>query len=176
MIAVDTNILVNAHRAESVFFRAALACMERLANEAEAWAIPWPCIHEFVSVVTKRGPLRIPSDLHQALEQIDAWMESTNLLLLEETNRHWLVLRETLHAADAHGGRVYDGRIAAICLEHGVTEIWTADRDFSRFAGLATYNPLLDDRVHDVSPRYGVAVRARAAGRRRALAARELRE
>lgn len=33
-------------------------------------------------------------------------------------------------------------RVAALCLAHGVRELWTADRDFSRFPALATANPL----------------------------------
>ena len=37
---------------------------------------------------------------------------------------------------------IHDARIAAICLHNGVTELWTADRDFSRFKPLKTVNPL----------------------------------
>jgi hypothetical protein len=29
-----------------------------------------------------------------------------------------------------------------LCKVHGVTELWTADRDFSRFPGLRKRNPL----------------------------------
>lgn len=43
----------------------------------------------------------------------------------------------------ATGAMVHDGRIAALCLHHGVSELWTADRDFSRFATLAVRNPLV---------------------------------
>jgi predicted nucleic acid-binding protein len=38
---------------------------------------------------------------------------------------------------------IHDARIAAICIQYGVSELWTADRDFSRFAGLKTRNPLI---------------------------------
>jgi predicted nucleic acid-binding protein len=41
------------------------------------------------------------------------------------------------------GPRIHDARIAALCIQHGVDEIWTADRDFSRFPGIKTRNPLL---------------------------------
>jgi uncharacterized protein len=37
---------------------------------------------------------------------------------------------------------VHDARIAALCAGHGVRELWTVDRDFSRFPGLTTRNPL----------------------------------
>jgi len=41
------------------------------------------------------------------------------------------------------GPQVHDARIAALCRDHGVHELWSADRDFSRFAGLAVVNPLV---------------------------------
>ncbi len=42
------------------------------------------------------------------------------------------------------GPMVHDARVAALCIAHGVTEFWTADRDFSRFPGLVARNPLHD--------------------------------
>jgi len=38
---------------------------------------------------------------------------------------------------------IHDARIAAICLENGVVELWSADRDLGRFAGLKVVNPLV---------------------------------
>ena len=42
MIAVDTNILVYAHREESPFFDLAAAKLAGLAEGKAQWAIPWP--------------------------------------------------------------------------------------------------------------------------------------
>jgi predicted nucleic acid-binding protein len=36
--------------------------------------------------------------------------------------------------------------VAALCRQHGVRALWSTDRDFSRFAGLAVVNPLVGDR------------------------------
>jgi predicted nucleic acid-binding protein len=41
------------------------------------------------------------------------------------------------------GPRIHDAHIAALCIQHSVDELWTADRDFSRFSALNTRNPLL---------------------------------
>jgi hypothetical protein len=49
-----------------------------------------------------------------------------------------------LEAGQVAGGRVHDARVAALCRLHGVRELWTADRDFSRFSGLALRNPLIE--------------------------------
>jgi predicted nucleic acid-binding protein len=78
-----------------------------------------------------------------ALDQIEAWFESSTLTLLIESDAHWPELRRLLVAGNISGPRVHDARIAALCLQHGVRELWTADRDFSRFPQLKTVNPLL---------------------------------
>ena len=52
MIAVDTNVLVYAHRRESTFHDRARQRIDELASSGSAWAIPWPCVHEFYAVVT----------------------------------------------------------------------------------------------------------------------------
>jgi hypothetical protein len=81
--------------------------------------------------------------MHQALEQIEAWLESPTLLLLGESGAHWSHLRQLIEKAKLSGPAVHDARIAALCKQHGVREIWTADRDFARFAGLRAINPLV---------------------------------
>ena len=81
MIAIDTNVLVYAHREDSPFHETAAACLASCAESRAPWAIPWPCVH--------------------------------------------------------------DARIAALCLQHGVRELWSADRDFGRFPALRVVNPLL---------------------------------
>ena len=50
-------------------------------------------------------------------------------------------------AADLVGGAIHDARVAAICLSHGITQLWSADRDFSRFPALKVVNPLIADKT-----------------------------
>ncbi len=143
MIAVDTNVLVYAHRADSEWNEAAHACIASLAAGPGHWAIPWPCLCEFVAIVTHPRVYDPPSTLEQAVDQVEAWLESPSLVLLAEHEAHWPVLKETLGAGRVVGPRVHDARIAALCLAHGVRELLTADRDFGRFRRLATRNPLV---------------------------------
>jgi predicted nucleic acid-binding protein len=77
------------------------------------------------------------------MDQVDAWLESPNLVLLSETANHWSELRDLVSKGRVAGQRIHDARIAAICLEHGIRELWSADRDFGRFANLRTVNPLV---------------------------------
>jgi len=142
LIAIDTNLLVYAHREDSPFHLAADTCVAQCAEARAAWAIPWPCLHEFFAIVTHPRIYDPPTPAARALEQIDAWLESPSLVLLTEGDRHWTVLRELVSRARIAGPAVHDARIAAVCLQHGVRELWSADRDFGRFAHLRVVNPL----------------------------------
>ncbi|MEN8151555.1 MAG: TA system VapC family ribonuclease toxin [Planctomycetota bacterium] len=143
MIAVDTNILVYAHRRDSACHAASRDAIRKLAEGKAAWAIPWPCVHEFLAVVTHPRIFSPPSTMDQAAEQVDAWLESPASVLLAEAPDHWAVLRRQLLAGAITGPRVHDGRIAAICVAHGVRELLSADRDFSRFPDLEVVNPIV---------------------------------
>ena len=143
MIAVDTNILVYAHREESPFHEPALACMIQLAEGRASWAIPWPCFHEFFAIVTHPRIYDPPSPLSVAVEQLDAWSVSPMLTLLAETPDYWTTLRSIITASQVSGPMIHDARIAALCIQNGITELLTADRDFNRFRELKTRNPLI---------------------------------
>lgn len=142
MIAVDTNLLVHAHREDSEWHDAAFARVAGLAEGNAAWAVPWPCVHEFLSIATHPRIYDPPTPLDAAISQVEAWRESPGLVLLGESGDYWRRLRELALAGRIAGPKVHDARIAALCLEHGVRELWTADRDFGRFPDLRR-NPLL---------------------------------
>ena len=143
MIAVDTNILVYAHREDSEWHQAAYKRLAELAEERAAWAIPWPCVHEFLAIVTHPKIFAPPTPLEQALDQVDAWLESPSVVLLAESSVHWDRLRSLLLAGRIAGPMVHDARIAALCLQHGVKQLWSTDRDFGRFLDLTVANPLV---------------------------------
>jgi hypothetical protein len=147
VIAVDTNILVYAHREDSPFHQPALDRIVSLAEAISVWAIPWPCLHEFFAIVTHPRIYAPPTPISKALNQIDVWIESPSLRLLGETNTHWRTLRRFLESGRVVGPHVHDARIAALCLQHGVQELWSADRDFSRFPDLRVVNPLVRHRT-----------------------------
>lgn len=142
MIAVDTNLLVYAHREDASLHEEAFGRLKDLAEGRSQWAIPWPCVHEFLAIVTHPRIFDPPSPLDAALEQAEAWLESPSLVLLGEAEGYWAGLRGLLENGRIAGPRVHDARIAALCLTHGVRELWSADRDFSRFPELRARNPL----------------------------------
>ncbi|HEX8304063.1 MAG TPA: TA system VapC family ribonuclease toxin [Jatrophihabitans sp.] len=138
MIAVDTNILVYAHRPDSPFHSQAAAAVRALAEGSTTWALPWPCLQEFYGVVTHPRIYPTPTPPAIALDQIAAWTESPTVRLLAESPLHLHTLSRLLSPAGLIGAAVHDAEIAAICLDHGVRALLTMDRDFSRFPALTT--------------------------------------
>ena len=143
MIAVDSNILIYAHRRDSPWHDRAAERVRELAQGRAAWALPWPCLHEFLAIVTHPRIYAPPSTMKQAADQVEAWLAAPTVTLIGEAEDHWPVLRSLLEASRAVGPRVHDARVAAVCLAHGVRELWTADRDFSGFPDLVVRNPLV---------------------------------
>jgi uncharacterized protein len=142
VIAVDTNLLVAFQRTEYPHHAATFDLLRGLAEGPAAWAIPWPCVHEFIAVVTNGRIFKVPTPLSDALGCVEALMESPSVRLLSESPTYWRHLAALAARASVSGGRVHDARVAAICLDHGVRELWTIDRDFSRFGALRVRNPL----------------------------------
>lgn len=140
MIAVDTNLLIYAHRSDSPFHSRALEVLEDTATRS--WAVPAPCLHEFVAVSTHPRVFDPPSPLKDARKALSTWLESPTLCVLSETDGYWAVFDRVLGESKIRGPRVHDARIAALCIHHGVEELLSADRDFSRFR-IEVRNPLL---------------------------------
>ena len=142
MIAVDTNILVYAHRREPRAHHLAAAFLRRLAEGDRAWGVPWPCCYEFLSVVTNR---RIWGDavtpMERAWGQLEAWTSSPSNRLLGETDDFLEVLGRLVRRPRVRGAVVHDARVAAICVAHGAEALFTRDRDFSLFPELPTRDP-----------------------------------
>jgi hypothetical protein len=142
VVAVDTNLLVYAHREDSAWHARADQVVQSLAEGPAAWAIPWPCLYEFLAIVTHPRIYRPPTPMKDALLQVDHWLESPTLVLLHEGERFWETAQTVISRSAVQGGAVHDARVAALCLHHGVRTLLSADRDFSRFPALKTENPL----------------------------------
>lgn len=141
MQAIDTNILIYAEIKSSERHAAALQLLTRLAEGHLPWAIPWPCIYEFLRVVTHPRVFHPPVPFSAALDDLRSVLASPAVMLLAETENHVAILDQAAREAGATGNLIHDAHIAALCIEHGVSELLTADRDFSRFRSLRTINP-----------------------------------
>lgn len=137
MIAVDTNVLIYAHRRETARHAEALRRLSVLAEGDSPWGLPVFCIAEFVRAVTHLRVFTPPTDLRTALDFIDRLLESPSSRLLLPGQTYVGTFRGVCEAAEVRGNLAFDAQIAASCIEHGVRELITADRDFARFAAMS---------------------------------------
>ncbi len=136
MIAVDTNVLVYAHREELAKHAAARARLIALAEGDALWGIPVFCLGEFLRVVTHPrlfDPPHTPAEACEALERV---LASPSARILLPGERFHTLLDARVREADVRGSLVFDAQIAALCDEVGVSALLTEDRDFARFRGL----------------------------------------
>lgn len=136
MIALDTNVLVYAHREETPKHEQALGWLTHLAEGALPWALPVFCLGEFVRVVTHPRVFDPPTGLVTAIEALLGLLESRTLRVLNPGPRYPELYAQHLREADARGNLAFDAQIAALCAEHRITKLLTADRDFARFTKL----------------------------------------
>lgn len=141
MRALDTNILVYAHRAETPEHRKAVEVLRNLATGAERWVLPWPCIYEFLRVVTHPRVFHPPTPLAEAWQAVRVLLDCPSLMLIAEGEHHQKVLADLLRTSAPTGNVVHDAHIAALAIEHGVSEVVTNDDSFRRFSGITVVNP-----------------------------------
>ena len=142
MIAVDTNLLVYAHRLEMPFHGRAREVLAEAAGGSEPVSVPWPCVHEFLAVVSNPRVFRDPTPMDIALDAARRLLGSLSGGFLAEGEGYLDALERIARPALLQGAIVHDARIAALCRFHGVRVLWSADRDFSRFPDLTVVNPL----------------------------------
>lgn len=144
MRAIDTNVLIYAEISSSVHHAPARQLLTGLAEGSPPWAIPWPCVYEFLRVVTHPRVYHPPLPIQVAQADLERILDSPSLILLSETPRHPEVMRSVMRQSGVTGNLIHDAHIAALCLEHGVRELITGDRDFLRFPWLKISNPFVE--------------------------------
>lgn len=138
MIALDTNILVYAHREELSKHDPARRRLIALAEGDADWAIPVFCIGEFLRVATHPKLFAPPFTSREAIDALDRILQSPSLRVLHPGARFLNLLGAAMLEASAVGNLVLDAQIVALCRETGVSSLLTEDRDFDRFPGFPT--------------------------------------
>lgn len=132
MIAIDTNVLIHANRAELPLHDVARVRLTELAEGATPWALPVVVMWGFVRIVTQ--PIfDPPTPVGQAIDFVDRLLASPTVRVLGPGSRHRQLLSETIRQSQIRGGMVTDAVIVALCREHGVDTVLSNDRDFHRF-------------------------------------------
>jgi predicted nucleic acid-binding protein len=120
VIAVDTNLLVYAHRPEMPFNERARYVLTEAVAATEPVCVPWPFVHEFLAVVSNPRIFRDPTPIDVALDAVRRLLASLSGGFLAEGEGYLDAFERVARPALLHGAIVHDARVAALCLFHGV--------------------------------------------------------
>ncbi|MCY3729624.1 MAG: PIN domain-containing protein [Nitrospira sp.] len=133
MRALDTNVLVHAHRKEMTKHAEARRLLHNLSEGTMPWGLPVFCLGEFLRVVTHHRVFTPPTTMQNALVALDGLLQSPSVRLLLPGDRYWSCLHNVISQGQATGNVVFDAQIVAVCLEHGVDFLISEDRGLKRF-------------------------------------------
>jgi predicted nucleic acid-binding protein len=141
MIAIDTNLLVYAHRAATPEHRAARKAIEAACNSLGGCGIALPSIAEFFSIVTHATASGRPSTPQSAAEFLTA-LEEGGVVVLQPGPSFAVRLIQTAADLGVNGVRIFDLQVGLCALDGGATELWTHDGKFTKLPGLLVKDPI----------------------------------
>lgn len=142
MIAIDTNLLIYAHRSGLAEHRAAKRALQKASEDARGWGIPFPCIAEFWSVVTHPESAGGGSAPSKARDYLRALVLEAGAKVWMPAEGCWERVTMLAEELDVRGLRIFDLQIALAAFDNGATEIWTHDRNFVAVPGMLVRDPL----------------------------------
>ena len=145
---LDVNILVYAADETSARHGRARALVEHVATSRAITYIFWPVLLGYMRIVTHPAIVEAPLSPEQAMADIGDLIGRPQIVVAGEGERFWNGFREVGLAVRPRGALVPDAHLVALMHEHGVTRIWSNDRDFRKFDGIACLNPF-DDRYSE---------------------------
>jgi len=129
---VDANVLLYAYHPRAAQHERCRAWVEAEFSSGAAVRIPWATILAFLRIATNPRVFERPLTIAEAEAAVSSWLVLPSVSPVDPGERYWDILR---------GPLVTDAALAALAIEHGAT-LCTTDRDFARFPGLRTLNPL----------------------------------
>jgi uncharacterized protein len=143
MTLVDANVMLYAYHRRAAQYERCRLWVEAEFSSGTAVRIPWATIVAFLRISTNPRVFERPLTVTEAEAAVSSWLALPSVSPIDPGERYWDVLRDLLHRAQVRGPLVTDAALAALAIEHGAT-LCTTDRDFARFPGLRTFNPLDD--------------------------------
>ena|SRR5438552_12705293 len=144
MIALDTNLLVYAHREGASEHAKACEAILKALDDPRGWGICLPTVSEFWSIVTHP---KIPGGPSSAAVVTHFF----HYLVSEGHGNIWSPgpgfgqrLMRWAASLKVRGKRIFDLQIAVIAFEHGAHEIWTHDQKFVSVPAVKVHDPILE--------------------------------
>lgn len=143
---VDTNILVYASHTESPFHDRARSLVEALVAGPGIAYIFWPAVLGYLRIVTSPNIVGSPLSSDQAISNVRALIGPAHVRVAGEGDDFWASFQAVAGDVKPRGNLVPDAHLVALMREHGVSTIWSHDRDFRKFRGITVKDPFLGER------------------------------
>lgn len=143
MKLIDLNILSYAVDESAPKHSRARAWVEQALQGPETVALPWVVLLGFLRLSTHHAVFEQPLTVDEAFDVVAGWLQVPAVTVVQETPRHFAVLRQLLAPLGTAGNLTTDAHLAALAVEHGA-ELFSGDADFSRFPGVRWSDPLRD--------------------------------
>lgn len=141
MILCDVNVLIYAHREESLHHADYAVFLRKMAEGDSAFGLSEAVLSSFVRIVTNPRVFKRPTPTAMALEFCESLRTLPQAVILRPGERNWLIFAQLCRSMPVKGKLVADAWHAALAIEHGCHWIST-DGDFARFAALNWSHPL----------------------------------
>ena len=138
---LDTNVLLYASDESSSFHDRAIGLLQTIAAGPDLVYLFWPVLLSYVRIATHPTIFRKPLSAVDAMGNVDDLLTRPHVRTSSEADGFWAVYRQVASATPARGNLVPDAHIVALMRQHGVSTIWSHDRDFLKFAGVTVRDP-----------------------------------
>src|SRR5207249_3544682 len=101
----------------------------------------WPVLLGYVRIVTHAGILRSPLSPAAAIGDVDDLISRPQIVVAGEGEHFWTAFKGLAAATPPRGRLVPEAHLVALMLEHGVSTMWSGDRDFRKFDGITVKDP-----------------------------------
>ena len=141
MVIIDANILLYAYNEDSPEHKRAYAWLSDAPSRREVLGFSWLVILAFLRISTNPRLFSVPLSVAEAQTAVQGFLDAPNVEVINPTSDHWDILKKIIRDGQVRGPLMMDAHLAALCIERDAT-LATNDRDFMRFPGLKTINPL----------------------------------
>jgi toxin-antitoxin system PIN domain toxin len=137
----DVNVLVYATHRSSPFHDAAKALVERFLVGPSLVYLLWPVALSYLRIVTHPALLDAPLAPNVAADNIEQFVSQPHVRMVGEGDGFWSSYRRKADVVKPKGNLVPDAHLVALMHQHGISTIWSHDRDFRKFEGITVRDP-----------------------------------
>lgn len=138
---LDTNILIYATHTASPFHERARALVDHLVAGPALTYILWPAVLGYLRIVTHPTILSSPLSADEAMTNVTSLLAPPHIRVTGEGDDFWAAFQRVTTDTKARGNLVPDAHLVALMHEHGVSTVWSHDRDLRKFSGITVKDP-----------------------------------